>query len=402
MRLRVYRPKVAALLCTFALAACDAPDEAAVSTLDNDGSLSLVAPPLLTTRAVDLDNLVPQVRVNRQLQNIDRAGAGWRSSVVVPEGQPVDIEIVWIERIGFQQLRLADFRRSIGSVDRDRSIRVFPSDYTTNGVGFDIDDDGLSNLSERIGNTDPFDGLDPGRDFAQVFLPFIDPEDAPDIDGDYDGIWDDAQFRDRDLLQLEIDNLMIDQGAIRLDGATEYRWAGMHDGENLYLLVFGEGIDGQTPFGDSDSDVWNDDAVEIFWDGDNSRQQAYDGVDDRQIIIPLTVLDEARPNRSGADDGRFLLGFRSAPLDATAFAFATCLCEGTQQLYEIRIDLASAGIQVDRTFGFEIQLDDDRDGELRDAKWGWFHPARVNNDVDNTKDSPLFMGTVRLQPPLVR
>lgn len=362
------------------------------------GALALTTPSALQVRAVDEANLVPRVRVNGELLSVARTANGWRTSLVVPEGGPADIYILWFERIGFRELPLAEYRISIASVDRDRSIRVFPEDYETDQLDFDID--GVSNIAERIANSDPFDENDPGTDFAQVFLPFIDPADAPDIDGEYDGIWDDAQFLDRDRFRLDIDNLMIDQGASRLDGDTEYRWAGMHDGENLYLLVFGEGANGQTPFGDSDPDVWNDDAVELFFDGDNSKLQAYDGIDDRQIIIPLTVLGEASSNRSDDGSGRFLLGFQSAPLQAQFFDFATCLCDGAQQLYEIRVNLAATNIQVDRTFGFEIQLDDDRDGGQREAKWGWFHPSRGNNDVDNTKDSPVFMSTVRLQPPI--
>jgi len=387
------------LLMPLSLMACDRDDT--TTTLNGDGSLSLAVPPLLMTRAVEVNNLVPRVSVNGVVQDFERTSdAGWTTRLVVPEGQRLDIEILWIEIIGNRRLPLADYRFPVTTVDRDRSIRVFPEDYRTDGLGFDFDIDGVSNLSERIANTDPFDPRDPGPDFAKVFLPFIEPEEAPQIDGDYDEVWDRAQFRDRDRLRLNIDNLMIDQGAVRLDGTTEYRWAGMHDGQYLYLLVFGEQADGQTSFGDSTPDLWNDDAVEIFWDGDNSKQQGYDGVDDRQIIFPLSPFGELRPNGSEVPDGRFLLGFRSAPLDVAAFDFATCLCEGTQHLYEIRIELAAAGIAVDRTFGFEIQLNDDRDGELREVKWGWFHPARVNNDVDNTKDSPVFMSTARLQPRL--
>jgi len=380
--------------------ACDRTGSDAVSTLEVDGAMSLKAPSVLMTRAVDPNNLVPRVTVNGIRQNIERTTNGWRTALIVPQGQQADIEILWIENIGFRQLRLADYRIVLASVDRDRSIRVFPEDYRTDGVGLDFDIDGVSNLSERIADTDPFDSQDPGPDFAQVFLPFIDPDEAPDIDGDYEEVWDRAQFRDRNRLRLDIDNLMIDQGAVRLDGATEYRWAGMHDGQYLYLLIFGEGENGQTTFGDSTPDIWNDDAVEIFLDGDNSKQQSYDGMDDRQVIFPLTPFGEPRANGSAEDDGRFRLGFRSAPLDVAAFDFATCLCEGAQHLYEVRIELAAAGIEIDRTFGFEIQLDDDRDGDLREAKWGWFHPSRVNSDVDNTKDSPVFMGTARLQRPI--
>ena len=43
--------------------------------------------------------------------------------------------------------------------------------------------------------------------------------------------------------------------------------------------------------------------------------------------------------------------------------------------YEIVIDLASAGIVPGRPFGFEVQLNDDDNGGVVDARFGWFEKS---------------------------
>ena len=68
-----------------------------------------------------------------------------------------------------------------------------------------------------------------------------------------------------------------------------------------------------------------------------------------------------------------------------------------QDVYELRIELESAGISSNAPFGFELQINDDDDGLQRDSKWGWKHPARQNTDIDNTPNNPSVMGTVVLE-----
>ena len=88
-------------------------------------------------------------------------------------------------------------------------------------------------------------------------------------------------------------------------------------------------------------------------------------------------------------------GDRSAPIDPAAIRFGVCLCQGDQQIYEFRIDLNAGRIPTDTTFGFEININNDVDGGIRDAKWAWFN----DTGVDDTWRFPLKMGNVRLEAP---
>ncbi len=388
-------------VAAIALCACDSsPRDTA--TLDvneeGDGTLSLSVPPALQVRAVDPDTLVPLVTINNDEATVAARMDGlWESRVVVPRGSDVVVNIRWVERTEGADLLLADANASIVSVDRNRTIQIFTDGYETDN--FDFDNDGISNLAELIGDSDPRNFNDPGSDFAAVDIPFIDPASAPLIDGIEDLVWGNATIRDRSGDLLQIDNLMIDQGATRLDGDTEYAWKAMHDGENLYLLIYGEGRNGQSPFGDSSPDEWNDDAIDVFWDPDNSKLSDYDGIDDSHLLLPLLQLD-GQANRSGQVGTRFFTGFNSVVLDPSSVEFVACPCPGSRAVWEIRMGLGANRMELDTVIGFEIQLADDNDGDERDAKWGWFHPSRSDADVDNTWQNPAFMSTMRLVPSL--
>jgi len=179
---------------------------------------------------------------------------------------------------------------------------------------------------------------------------------------------------------------MIDQGALRQDGNAEYRWFAMHDDMNLYVFVLGENVIEGNPVRDSD-EIFHDDAVNLFIDGDNSKGTNYDGVDDRHLLIPLlTGPDNISDNSTVFQNGKF-----SAP--GAAFEFGTCWCRAGQHAWEFKLPFDEFNIQPGRPFGIEVQMDLDHDGGLRDAKWGWFHPSRTTEDVDSTVQDPSFMGT---------
>jgi len=289
---------------------------------------------------------------------------------------------------------LASFETAINSINSNESIVITNDDYS---IDFDDDFDTVSNLAERRTSSDPYDSRSPDVDFALARLPAISPAEAPIIDGSYEGIWNSAAYVDVNRQNLSIDNLMIDMGATFADGEPDYRWGGMHDGEYLYLVAFGEGGGVQTPFADSDR-LFNDDTLNIFWDADNSANREYDGVNDFQLLIPLLESGNDRvPNDSANENSRFATGSNSSFFPEDAIDFATCVCRRENNFWEVRIRLADAAIVVGQTFGFELQLDDDRDGGDRDVKWGWQHPSRINEDRDFTWFDPSFMGTAVLE-----
>jgi len=248
---------------------------------------------------------------------------------------------------------------------------------------------------------------------------------------------------------------MIDQGANGRDGVTDFSWAAMHDANYLYIMVFGEKVVGNTLQADS-SNPWNDDTVNVYINGDNSPGDNYDGINDFQILIPhlkmLTPTDTTIGNPIVADasgnpgnnpnvvfdengnlilndagemlvrradstqvfvpvdsleannsedtfamGGRAFWGANSAIPPEQTLTFANCLCSNDQHVYEIRFKFSDLGIERQQMFGIEVQIDDDIDGQDRDARYGWHHPSRTDGDVDTTWTNPSVMGTAWLR-----
>jgi len=272
-----------AAISLVSLAACNGNNDSELSIVQgaNDSTISLSPPPLLMTRAVNVQALEPRVTVNgdsiTMREQQDNPGR-WSGSTVVPRGTDTTVEVLWTEQFGPRTLPLASVTRDLGVVNNNTTTTLGSDTYI-----YDIhddDDDGFSNISERINDTDPYDPLQPGSQSTQVFIGQIDPADAPIIDGQWDtNSWPFSQFRDRNRVTLHMNNLMIDQGATLQDGEPSYRWGAMHDGENLYLMMFAESVlVGQTPFSDSLLD-YEDDAIDIFIDGDNSKGTEYDAIE---------------------------------------------------------------------------------------------------------------------------
>jgi len=268
----------------------------------------------------------------------------------------------------------------------------------------DTDDSETTDDDDRDDESDA-NGPDTSAE-ADVLIRRIAREDAPGIDGldvvraddnFWVGEWANATQRDANGNRLLIDQLMVDGGTDEATGEAWRYWAAAHDGEYLYVLVVVDD-DGQR-HRDSPA-VWNDDSLELFIDGDNSKASTY-GADDFQRLIPLTAPGETRRS---IDTG-IVNGFFSSqePLD---IEFATGPGVGPrgirrprfeQDVYELRIELDSAGIVPGRPFGFELQVNDDDDGGNREAKWGWAHPARTDEDIDGTYLDPSLMGTALLE-----
>ncbi len=247
---------------------------------------------------------------------------------------------------------------------------------------------------------------------ATVVIPRILPANAPTIDGlglaelaadgSLIGEWADAVQFDNNGVALGINNLMIDTGTTNeSDGAPHRRWAAMHDGTRMYVLVLVDDIG--LRFFDSGDQVWQDDALELFIDGDNGKLQTWGDNDDFQFLIAM-LTDDGDANLSSESGGRFLRG-RQSSMSSIDLEFATGPGIGPdgirfsrfeQDVYELSFNIAAAGITVGEPFGFELQVDDDDNDGERDAKWGWFHPSRNGSDTDTTFQNPSVMGTVEL------
>lgn len=395
--------RVCALLLLLGLVACNQNNQSLEFQSNSGGStLSMSPPAQLVNRAVVQQALSPTVTINGI--TVDMVGAGvdelrWTGETVVPPGTQTTMNVLWNEAFGPNQLALASVSRDLGVVNSNTTVVVTDDQYI-----YDIhddDNDGFSNLNERINDTNPYDEFDPGAQTAQVLITEIDPADAPTIDGQWDSdIWPSAQFQDTSRARLDIHNLMIDQGATQLDQQPSYRWGAMHDRENLYVIIFTEKVaDPQTPFADS-VEAYEDDSIDIFVDGNNSKLTSYDGVDDYHFIIPMFLNSALTPNSTNNPAVRVEAGFNALPLP-DGLEFTSCICDIPiigEYTMELSIPLAEVGITIGQPFGFEIQYNDDLDGGTRDAKWGWFHPSRtaIGPDIDFTWEQPKFMGTVEL------
>jgi hypothetical protein len=234
---------------------------------------------------------------------------------------------------------------------------------------------------------------------ATIDAPKIDGSDVTiDSDGRLTGEWAAAVQVDSSGALLLIDNLIIDISAERLDGSPFRRWAAMHDGTHLYLVVIVD--DNGDRQRDSLSDLTQDDSLELFLDGDNSKSSSY-SADDFHRIFPVRLPgvdkrsadtgDVAGPNSSSAG---LIVTFATGPgIGPSGIRRSTW----EQDVYELKIDLSSAGIDTNEAFGFELQINDDDGGDGRDSKWAWKHPSRGTTDVDGTVENPSTMGTLKLE-----
>lgn len=324
----------------------------------------------------------------------------------------------------------------IGVTDSDGSLDVGTTDSTAgttagsdgNSGTTSESTDGSSDTSGDLGSTSTAETTDDGNTTsgnedddgddgssdthmkASVLIPRIATTQAPFIDGrgvflnsqdNLTGEWADAVQFDDAGARLWIKNLMIDKGADSEDGAELRRWAAMHDGQILYVLVLSDDVGARQ----SDSPLfWDDDSLELFIDGDNSKLTEWFGSSDFHEIIPLLKRDSTQANNE--INGRFEPGPGTVD-NPLSFEFSTGpgigpdgirLSRWEQDVYELAIPFSSAGIVTGLPIGFELQLNDDDDGGSRDSKWGWYHPSRENDDdTDRTYLDPSVMGIVVLE-----
>jgi len=181
-------------------------------------------------------------------------------------------------------------------------------------------------------------------------------------------------------------NLLTDNGNGYRDGARASDFLITHDMEYLYIHVLPRNEGSATGFPQTylDSDEPSeDDSIEIFIDGDNSKGTTYDGIDDFHTII--AYLDSSRTPETGPNSAPGLqLEFDTDEDNRTDV--------GAWVVYEVKINLASAGITVGKPFGLEIQLNEDDNGGPADASFGW--SQAFAGKIANS--NPSVFGTVVL------
>jgi hypothetical protein len=370
-------------------------------------TLAMSAPRfLLQTRAIDPASLILGVIVNGSPVDMQLQGDEWVGSIHVPAGDIASIELTWSQNIGdgAGPLRLATYSDTVGPISTSISLPLTAEQYISEGI--DDDQDGLSNLEELLAGSNARDATDPGSApaddveavFIDVSIPEIAASDAPVIDGYYEDVWNASYFSDTSGDTLSIDNLLVGEPDNRTDENTEFQWTALHDRTYLYIFVAGEKVENATLFADSVS-AWQDDSVELYLDGDNSKLSTYDQINDYLFVLPHLKLKEPfEANNSFDADGRVGTGAYSTPFPED-FAFSSCLCADDRFYWEIRVNLEQSGIRTGQPFGIELQLNDDVNGGERDVKWGWIHPSLYSEGapIDSTWRNPGLMGTAILE-----
>jgi hypothetical protein len=181
---------------------------------------------------------------------------------------------------------------------------------------------------------------------------------APVIDQSIDAVWNNVPAG-------SINNVTL--GA-RPGDFTGTQWRAMYNGTHLFVLVE---VKDNAKFNDSGASWWEDDVVEIFIDGDNSKGTAYDGANDFQFGFryndPSTInVGQSSPNRT------------------TGISFAI---QNTTSGYNVEVAIPWSTIGVTRAngdkIGFDVSVDDDDNGGVRDSQMtafattgmGWQNPS---------------------------
>ena len=438
-----------ALLASSFLAACS--DGGSVTTLDARPSVSVSIPAeLQNDSSVVQANLSPQIRLsNGAAVNLEKKGDGtWAGTINVAPGRTYIATITWIETIEGQEIPLASQTQTLEVTADGTVTRTDSNGYSTD---IDSDSDGNSNLVERRSGTNPLyadsstsmkatdddvvvtqattsvttpmatddsapvtvptaetpsdNTPDAVAATADVIVPRVASGSVPVIDGkgisalgvngELIGEWAAAIQVDNSGASLLIDNLQFSQDTDETAGSSRRTWAAMHDGLYLYLLVLVD--DAGDRHRDSGSAISEDDSVEIFLDGANNKSQRYDANDFNQLF----------PLQLSGDDGQSttssVVGSTSASAPALSIRSATgpgngpaslVTPETRQDVYEIRIGLTSAGVNIDEALGFEIMVNDDDGGGDANAQWSWKLPSGSTGDLHQ---QPSLFGTLVLE-----
>jgi len=384
---------------------------------EGDASISIVPPAFLQIRAIEPENLRLKVFINDDEVTMLNQGGSWTGSTTADKNSSVTLKVEWtvIVDTGEVLLLATAFNRQ-DNITTGIDFSVTDDGYVSTGPDFDFDRDGISNLEELRRDRKPL-VADVPTDAIEADVNIFPTGLTTKIDGrqlENETYWSFATYEDTNKEKLAINNMIRDDSVgIEEDPNPDYQWAALHDEEYLTLYVWGKRRNGSTILvnGDSPGNLYfNDDSLEIYLDGDLSQgREQYDKVDDLLINIPLArgVAPMLSENNSSAADKRIYRGNSVQNdvvfdvQDPNSIEFATCFCGGIERAtWEVRINLAAAKIPINKTFGFELQINRDDDGGQRDSKWAWAKPARgpgqSNDDSDTTWRFPVHMGKAKL------
>ena len=189
-------------------------------------------------------------------------------------------------------------------------------------------------------------------------------DNSPVIDGKAEDIWSKAQ-------KLSLDNRIFSPPSSEEDLSADYQ--AMWDKDNLYVFV---DVRDESLKKDS-ADFYQDDAVEIFIDADNSKSGQYDNNDYQYYF----VWDRDNPAAGIYNRGDIQ--------EAVKYKLVT---NDTGYSLEVMFPWATLGTQAHpgAKIGLDVHVNDDDDGGDRDSKITW------RDKSDNAYQDPGVFGTAEL------
>jgi hypothetical protein len=168
------------------------------------------------------------------------------------------------------------------------------------------------------------------------------------------------------------------------------QWRALYNNTHLFLLVE---VGDATRTNDSGVNWWDDDAVEIFIDGNNSKGSAYDHVDDFQLAFRW-------------NDATVKTGTNSV-VNTTGIVF-NMYASGSGYKLEASIPWSTLGITpaTGKIIGFDVAVDDDDNAGARDAQLssfatngtGWTNPSIFGSvPMTNSCQTSVIPGTIEAE-----
>lgn len=328
--------------------------------LVNGGSPSEFPLPqvLRTVSAIDPEAVTLAVEVNSKAVEVFKTGTDpdlWSTVVNVPAGRTSIVNVNWSHtyqtRDNTYDLMLAQQQKvvSVGSQPEEVYFRI--GGYNIDN--FDQDEDGYSNLAEIEEGRSPVDRVDGYINDSGIY-----PTGASYLPSTECGtqmpIATQVQFSTTEPGDVSASDLKA-WWCSSYKTAQRDEFGALVSPEGLEIIV--NVIDDVSPLVDSGlSRRYDDDSVEIFIDGNNSKGNNYDGWDDYQFIF-LADGDNDSPLEKG----------RATPDGLTSTVVATA--NGYKLI--VFLPRQAVGIQHGQPFGINIEVNDDDDGGFRDSKLTW-------------------------------
>ncbi len=197
----------------------------------------------------------------------------------------------------------------------------------------------------------------------------------PVLDGEIDEAWLQASVQ---AIETLIDGA-APTGPADLSG--EFRV--LYDTDNLYLMV---DVNDEALVQDSDAaQGWDDDRIEVFIDGDNSKDNAQDGVNDYQYCFRWNHGEVETP-----------VEWYLPPTSLAGVEYAVVTTD-SGYLFEIKLPwstMIGRSAEAGELIGIDVMIGDDDDGGGRDSQLSWHLPS-------GTPHTPSLWGTALLAEPAV-